>query len=145
MFTVEVQNPFQNIEDIITELEKINKPKADDAIAKLDTAIAELAAEDEIAALGAVEGAIGDIDEGVNNKDIKKKLGTDIMDALAGISRGYAVDAIDLAIASNGDQSSINEAQNNLALGDGFRDDKQYKDAAASYKNALSDAIDALS
>ena len=67
------------------------------------------------------------------------------MDALAGISRGYAVDAIDLAIASNGDQSSINEAQNNLALGDGFRDDKQYKDAAASYKNALSDAIDALS
>ena len=98
-----------------------------------------------VAALGAIEGAIGDIDEGVIDGDIDATVGTEIMDALAGISRVFADDAIVLAenIPSS-NKKALDTARELLAAGDVLRADGFYKDATASYKDALTEAQSAL-
>ena len=70
--------------------------------------------------------------------------GEELMDALAGIARQLAVDAINQAIASGGDEVKIATAEQALDDGDELRTAGAYKDAVNEYKDALAEAEGAL-
>jgi len=138
------QTPEEQAALLIEELEEINKPKADDTIAKLQTALDELAKPDEVAALGAIEGAIGEIEAGIDNGDLGATQGEQLMNDLLDISRQLADDAINLAITLGSDSDKIDTALEKLDEGDDFRGDGEFKGAASKYKDALSEAESAL-
>jgi len=99
---------------------------------------------DNQAAAGNIEGAIGDIEAAIN-EGLDPVVGAELMDDLAGITRQLAEDAIDEADATLGsDADKIVTANDKLAEGDTFRGEDKFKDAAAKYKDALSNAEGAL-
>ena len=118
----------------------------EDALASCNTAIEELnkTPPDNQAALGNIEGAVGDIEAAVN-EGLDETTGINLMDNLAGVARQIAQEAIDIAIATPGsDSGEIADAQQFLADGDTLRADEQFKDAVSKYKDALSKAESAL-
>ena len=109
---LELETPAEQTQNVIEDLETIDQPKADDAIAKLDTAKDELAKDppDNQAAVGNIEGAIGEIEAAISDgldPEVEAEL-TELMDTLAGIARQLAVDAID--DAAGGDEDKISES-----------------------------------
>ena len=125
-------------QDIISDIESSDHPKANDAIAKLDTALEELAKSppDRVAALSAIEGAIGELED---------PLETDFINALLDISRQLATNAITLAEDTpDSDGGKIDTALEKLDEGDVFRGNGEFKDAASKFKDALSEAQGAL-
>ena len=100
---------------------------------------------DNQAAAGNIEGAIGDLEAAIN-EGLDPVVGAEIMDALAGITRQLAENAIDTANDTPGsDSGEISDAEQSLADGDALRTSGDYKDAANKYKDALSKAESALS
>ena len=142
-----LQNTCDEIQDIIDA--NPGTPLADkmeDALASCNTAIDELnkTPPDNQAALGNIEGAVGDIEAAVN-EGLDETTGNILMDNLAGVARQIAQEAIDIAIATPGsDSGEIADAQQSLADGDTLRADEQFKDAVNKYKDALSKAESAL-
>ena len=139
-----------NIEGIIARLQAIvdNNPgpcadKAQDALANAQSAFDEFSIPppDNQAALGNIEGAVGDLEAALSDGVCPGTVPlTDLMDILAGIARAVTVEAIDDAIALGGDPVEISDAQAALAEGDAHRAAGQYKDAVAKYKDALAKA-----
>jgi len=84
---------------------------------------------DNQAALGNLEGAVGEIEAAVDD-GMDPVQGAQIMDDMAEIARLMAVEAIDDAIARGGD------AQQSLAAGDALRAAGDYKDALAKAEGA---------
>ena len=116
--------------------------KVEDAVANLETAVAELAKTppDNQAAVGNIEGAVGDLEVAVNLGLLDPSEGTAIMNQLAGVARQLAAQAIADAVAQGGDPVVINDAQQSLAAGDGLRSSGLFKDAVNQYKDALANA-----
>lgn len=120
--------------------------KVEDVISGVQDAITELAKTppDRKAAVGNIEGAVGDLEAAVN-EGLDPAQGTQLMDQLAGTARQLAVEALDQANAQGGDPVKINEAQQKLAEGDALRALGEFKDAVNKYKDAVDKAEDALS
>jgi len=142
-----IDGSIADLGDVITSTSiQAVADKAEGASASLQTALDELDKDppDNQAAVGNIEGAIGDLEAAVN-EGLDPVLGAQLMDALTGIARQLAVDAIDEAIADPGsDPGEISDAQQSLADGDALRASGDYKDAANKYKDALSKAESAL-
>jgi len=143
--------PEEAVEKTSDDLEEIinanpGTPLADkleDANAQVETALVELnkTPPDNLAAVGNLEGAVGDIQVLVDAGD----LGNELLDQLTEIVRQIAADAIDIAINTPGsDPVEIADAQQFLADGDTLRTAGQFKDAVAKYKDALSKALSAV-
>ncbi len=152
--------PEQGMQNVIGQLQTIADAegcpactplgdKVEDALAKAQTALSELTETppDNQAAVGAIEGAVGDLcaavnDEGLDDPD----QGTQLMDELAGVARQLAAEAIEEAIDAGG---NAQDAQASLLIGDALRalaqgDCDLFKDTVKEYKNALSKAELAL-
>ena len=141
--------------DIIAQLQEIvdNNPgtpladKIEDALAKAQTALDELNKEppDNQAAVGNIEGAVGDLEAAVS-EGLDSEQGTELMDLLVGIPRTLAADALDGAIAHGQcDSDVIDDAQQGLDEGDELRAEGAFKDAVNKYKDALAKAEGVLS
>ena len=115
--------------------------KLEDAIAKLETAFAELTKTppDNQAALGTIEGAVGDLEAAVNDGLLDPDEGARLMNRLAGIARRMAVNAWNEAMARTGDPSAMADAQQYLAEGDALKASAA-KGAVYKYKDALAKA-----
>jgi len=146
--TEEVDKSVDDIQDIIDS--NPGTPLADklnDAISYVETVLVELNKNppDNQAALGNLEGAVGDVEAAVN-EGLDETTGNTTMDAMAGIALQIAQVAIDIAINTPGsDSGEIADAQQYLADGDALRVNEEFKDAVAKYKDALSKAEGALS
>ena len=129
-----VQVVAANIRGIVAEKPQL-ADKLEDVIANLETAFAERfkTPPDNQAALGKIEGAVGDLGAAVNDGWGE---GAQLMNELAGIARQMAVDAIDQV----GDPTAITDAEQLLAERDGLRKSGAFKDAVAKYKDALAKA-----
>lgn len=152
--------PLREIDRALVELEDTMHrtcdpdlaDKAEDAIAKLESAGQELAKQqpDDQAAAGHLEGAIGDLEAAVKDKCFDPATGIGVMDDLAAISRQLATRALDATFSYGGKRDELRQARNELARGDALRaagrrgrlDD--FKQAAAKYKDALSKAQGAI-
>ena len=95
---------------------------------------------DNQAAMGAIEGAVGDLEAAVSAGLLDSVQGTQCMTQLASAARQLAVAAIDAAIAGGGDPDKIADAQLALDDGDALRSAESFKDAVAMYKDALAQA-----
>ena len=115
--------------------------KVDDAIAKLETVVAELnkTPPDNQAAIGNIEGAVDDLEAAVQD-GLDPAEGEALMDGLAAVAQQLALTAINDAIDRGGDGSKIATAQDALAEGDGLRASTAYKDAVGKYKDAVANA-----
>ena len=120
----------------------------EDALAGVQSASMELAKTppDNQAAVGNIEGAVGDLQAVIDDGLLDPEQGTLLMDQLSGITRQLALIAINQAMDQEGDPDKIAEAQQSLANGDSlrvsaaFEDCDCYKDTVNEYKNALSTA-----
>ena len=148
--TITVLTPQQALELICAQLQDIvnNNPgtpladKIEDAKAKTQTAVNELNKEpaDNQAAIGNIEGAVGDLEVAVNAGLFDPEEGAQLMDQLAGIARQIAADALAQAIDGGGNPTIIAEAQQALADGDALRISGAFKDAINNYKVGLTKA-----
>lgn len=120
--------------------------KMEDAAAKTQTALDEAykTPPDNQAAVGNIEGAVGELEAAINDELLDIELGTQLQDHLTSIARQMAMDAISQAIALNGDTGKIHEAMESLTEGDDLRNSEVFKDAVNKYKDALSKAEGAL-
>ncbi len=140
-------HPAAAVEATIAEIREIVDPgtqladKLEDVIAKLEAAFADFfkTPPDNQAALGRIEGAVGDL-EAAANDGLDSDEGAQLMDELAGIARQMAVNARNEAMARAGDPSAIADAQQYLDDGDALRASDAFKDAIAKYKDALAKA-----
>lgn len=138
------------MEGIIAQLQSIidanpGTPLADkieDALAKAQTTLEELnkTPPDNQAAVGNIEGAVGDIESAVKDGLLAPDQGTQLMNQFTAIARQLASDALDEAIAQDGDPDVIEDAQQALSEGDSLRASGAFKDAVNKYKDALSKA-----
>ena len=123
----------------------VGTPVADkvaDAAAKAQTALMELdkTPPDNQAALGNIEGAVGELEAAIN-EGLDAAQANALMDQLAAIARQIVRTALDQAIAlPSPDSSVIAEAEMFLVDGDALRDVDAFKDAINKYKDALSKA-----
>lgn len=119
--------------------------KIDDALAKLGTARAELAKQppDRQAALGALEGAAGDIEAAVQDGLLGAGQATPVLKQLAAVAHLLASTEIEEAVARGGRAAEIEKAQQALAAGEARESAGAYKDAINRYKDALAIAEDA--
>ena len=108
----------------------------------MQTGLVELAKTppDSQAAVGNIEGAVGELEVAVNLGLPGFPEGTAIMNHLAGVARQLAAQASADAVAQGGDPGVINDAQQSLAAGDGLRSSGLFKDAVNKYKDALAKA-----
>jgi len=147
--------PEEAVDEISVDLETIinanpGTPLADkleDANALVENALVELnkMPPDNQAAMGSLEGAVGDIQAAVDAGDLDAVTGNDLMDQITEIARQIAEDAIDNAINTPGsDPVEIVDAQQFLADGDSLRTGSLFKDAVTKYKVALTKAESAL-
>ena len=126
------------------------KQKVCDAIPLLDKAINELCKTppDNIAATGAIEGAVGDLDAavGLGFDPLNCKNGSNnVMDRLAGIARQMAKKVLDDACGKCGqNDSQVCNALLKMNEGDTFRGLGLYKDAVGKYKDAKGLAEDVV-
>lgn len=116
--------------------------KLEDVAAKVKTADGELGKTppDNQAALGAVEGAVGDLEAAVKDGVLDSATGTSLMGDLTAAARQLASRAIEQAGARNGKASVIAEANTALNEADGLRTSAKFKDAVAKYRSALAKA-----
>jgi hypothetical protein len=142
----QAQSPEELIEDVLGEVavlagsaDPMVSDKAEDARDKLDAALSELAKSppDGAAALGALEGAAGELEAMVDGGLLTPTEGETLLDALADAARLIATDAIDAA--AGGDTAKLAEANQALADGDTLRDD-HVKETIGKYKDAFSKA-----
>ena len=133
----------QNQIDVLQDIVDANPgtslaDKVEDAIASLQNALYELTKmpPDNQAAVGNIEGAVGELEAAVNDRLLDPVEGADRMDELAEIARRVASDAVNRAIAQGGDPQELAEAQQALADGDALRATGEFKDAVNEYKNA---------
>ncbi len=112
--------------------------KLEDVRDKLFVVLEEMEKDppDNQAAVGNIEGAVGDL-ETLDGFEVYK-------DHLAGVARELAVDAVEQAIAVGGDLGVIAEAQQYLSEGDALRVSGSFKDAINKYKDALAKAESVL-
>ena len=144
------QTPAETVEATCAELQEIvdNNPgtpladKLEDAIAYCTTALQELnkTPPDNQAAVGNIEGAVGDLEAVIKDLLLDAAQGTEIMDRLAATARQLAAGAIEDATDRGGDPVKIAEAEDALAQGDVLRDEGAFKDAVNKYKDALAKA-----
>ena len=120
--------------------------KVEDALAALNTALEELEADppDNQAALGAIEGAVNDLEAAVSDGLLDPTEGAALMDSLSEIARTVAADAISNAVAQGGDPVALADASDALAAGDALRATEDFKDAVGQYKDALAKAEGSL-
>ena len=104
----------------------------------MQDALASIAATppDNQAALGNLEGAIGDVESAVN-EGLDPAQAASFMDQVANIARVVAEGAIVDAITQGGHPDKISDAQQALAEGDTLRAAQAFKDAVAKHKDAL--------
>jgi hypothetical protein len=149
-FTVEVRGAQQQTGAVGTELAETvttnpaspTSDKAEDALAKAQTALAELAkpSPDRQAALGAIEGAVGDLQAGVKDGLLPAAATEAQIQTLVGAARLLALAALEEATARGGDPKTLGEARGSLAEGDARRAAGEPKDAVNKYKDALAKA-----
>jgi microcompartment protein CcmL/EutN len=139
--------PQEAIEVISVDLETLindnpDTPIADnleDANAKVETALVELGKTppDNQAAVGNIEGAIGDLQASVDAGNLDAATGAQLMDDLVVIARELADDAINDAISRGAD---VTVANGKYSEGETARAAGEFKTAAAKYKDALTAA-----
>ena len=148
--------PVKKVEQATASLQEIidSNPgseladKVEDALAGVQSASMELAKTppDNQAAVGNIEGAVGDLQAVIDAGLLDPELGTLLMDQLSGITRQLALIAINQAIGQAGDPDKIAEFEQALAKGDSlrmsaaFEDCGCYKDTVNEYKDALATA-----
>ena len=121
------QRTREKLEAVLDELEqalaRLGRPQPDrqGAAADVEAAAAELQAAVEQGLIGASQGNL-------------------LLDRLARAVRLLAADAIEEAKARGGDATTIDEAEKDLAKGDARRLDGQFKNAVASYGDAIAKA-----
>ncbi len=99
---------------------------------------------DAQAAMGAIEGAVGDLEAALGlDPALDPQIGG-LIDQLVATARQLASDAIQVAITAGGDPDKIAEAQAALAEGDALNGSEAFKDAVAKYKDAVSKAEGAV-
>ncbi len=94
--------------------------------------------------MGAIEGAVGDLEALVKDGLMDMAEGELFMDDLTLLARQMAAVSIDDSIGNGGDVDKIDEAQQALADGDDLRSSGDYKDAVAKFKDAVAKAEGAL-
>ena len=116
--------------------------KLEGVIANVGTAFAERSKTppDNQAALGKIEGAVGDLEAAVNDDLLDSDLGAQLMNELAVFARQIAVNALNEAMAGDPDPDVIADAQQYLVDGDVLRALGAFKDAVNKYKDALAKA-----
>ena len=114
--------------------------KAEDALAKVRSAIDKLSRNNRQGALGDLEGAAGDLQSGVSNRTLTNAQVRPIQELITAAAWVTALEARDRAIARNGRQSKINEANTAINQGNQRWAARQYKDAIARYKDAVAKA-----
>jgi len=148
--------PVKKVEQATASLQEIidSNPgseladKVEDALAGVQSASMELAKTppDNQAAVGNIEGAVGDLQAVIDAGLLDPEQGTLLMDQLSGITRQLALIAINQAIGQAGDPDKIAEFEQALAKGDSlrmsaaFEDCGCYKDTVNEYKDALATA-----
>ena len=116
--------------------------KLEDALGKLGITLIELnkTPPDNQAAMGNIEGAVGDLEAAIGLDPAQDVAITDLMDQLTGTARQLASDAIEAATAGGGDPGKIDDTLQALAEGDALRSEGAFKDAVIKYKDALAKA-----
>jgi hypothetical protein len=133
------------LERAIQLLEENNSPSAKEAIRNLNAAIREFARDNDIKGLNKVGNGIQNVKDGGDLGEIPSELETEVQELLVEFVRNLAVDAIDLAEATEGaDSTLIAEAQEFLAKGDEKRAMEDYESAHTFYKSAFVSATEAL-
>ena len=133
----EVLDSVQRIARIVKEEEVRYQHSFALAERMFEEAVAKLSDGDEQGAMGAIEGAVGDLEAVVESGLLDAGLGATLLDSLVGTARRIAEEAIAEAIARGGDSDKISEAEQALADGDALRAAGAFKDAAAAYKDAV--------
>jgi subtilisin family serine protease len=142
-------NPASTLRSAIAELDAIiddgsgpRSDKLEDARDKLRKALEELEKTPPArqAAMGAIEGALGDLQAAADEGHLDASQRTRLNDRVTGAARQLAVDAIKEASARGGNAGKIAEANGALAEGDAQRDAGNFKSAVAKYKDALAKA-----
>ena len=146
LVVVGIADPLTLLESVAVDLNTIiqgnlNTPLADkteDALAKVLTAIEELEKipPDNQAAVGSIEGAVGDLVAAVIDGLLIPATGDDLMDRLVRAARNLAAKAIADAIGTS-DPTEIAAAQQSLVDGNTLLVAKQFEDAVSKYKIAL--------
>ena len=115
--------------------------KGADVIAKALVAVAELekTPSDNQAAVGNIEGAVGELEAAVQ-EGLYPAQGAELMDGFAAVARQLATAAIDDAIDRGGDYGKIAVAQMARAQGNALRASGTFKDAVNEYKDAVVNA-----
>jgi len=153
-----VSSPEQAIQSVIDELTSIvsENPgtsladKVEDASASVQTVLDELnkTPPDNQAAAGIIEGAIGSLEDAIKDNILDQTQGEQFIDQLLTVSRQLATNAISIAINTPGsDAGKISSANAALANGDSLRTTSSFgdfKNAAAEYKTAISEAEGAI-
>ncbi len=150
-----VESSIEDVRDYIKAVTDANpgsEPNLDNARNTLKTAKDEVKANppDTIAGFGNMEGAAGDISAAIDVPELNQSVGIELLNFLTSIAHDTAQDTIDWATAGGGNPTDITTANTHMATGDTHRtvglggDHIKFKDAIASYKNAVSKANDAL-
>jgi hypothetical protein len=146
---VTVLSPAQTLASVVAELDALiasspgpSADKLEDARAKLQTALAELGKSPPArqAALGAIEGAVGELETAVAGGHLGAGHGAALMDRVTGAARQPAVDALAAAIARGGGEAAVAEAERAVSEGDTLRAAGSYKAAVSKYRDALAKA-----
>ena len=134
---------IDNLQDIVSD--NPGTPvadKAEGAKTSLQTALVEFDKDppDLQAAVGNIDGAVGDFEAAIGLDPLQDPILTDLMVQLTSVVRQLAADAIVQAIAQGGDPTVISDAQQFLAEGDALKTSGAFKDAVNKYKDALAKA-----
>jgi PKD repeat protein len=148
--TVTVRTPAQATSHAADQLQDLieanpNTPlsdKLEDALAKTQEAQAAIAAQNmqRATGLGAIEGAVGDIQAAVNDGLLDTATGNSLMQQLSGIARQLALDEIEEAQARGGNATVIQDAQSYFNQAEQLRSTGTYKDSVGKYKDAIAKA-----
>lgn len=139
-----------SLDGIVTELQALisQNPgseaadKLEDVLDKVLKAIEKLnkTPPDLQGAAGELEGAIGDLEAAHKDGLISDAVGRSLLLRLTGANWLMARQAIEIAVARNGNADKINEARKLVTEGDALVAVGKYKDAAAKYRDAISKA-----
>lgn len=152
-FTVQLPGTTNTIHQVFGEIQTIiganpSSPIADKLENAADSAALALIELNESppdlrAALGRLEGAVGDL-ETASRDGLDPAALLSLMTTLANAGREIVQTTLDVAISGNGHTSEIAEAEYLLAEGDALRDAGAYKDAVSKYGDALVKSENAL-
>jgi CSLREA domain-containing protein len=114
--------------------------KAEDALAKVQSAIGKFNRNNRQGALGDLEGAAGDLQAGVNNRSLTAAQVRPIQELITAAAWVTALDARQRAIARGGNANKIAQATTAINTGVARWAAGKYKDAIASFKDAVAKA-----